>query len=138
MDARNRLSSHHINIATTPIQQFVTKKNIRATATTCPKRKKMKLMAKRQNDDHPQPLRPPSLTHRAPSTPKRPVPSSPSLQEWDATPRARLYADGQMSEPLAYGLTGAAPNRDRWCRQTVGAETATPRAAGHRHTPRFL
>jgi hypothetical protein len=36
----------YINIVTTPIQQFETKKNAGATSTTCPKRNEMKAMGK--------------------------------------------------------------------------------------------
>jgi hypothetical protein len=41
------------------------------------KRKEMKAMAKRRNDDDPQPMCPPSMTHHAQRTPKHHVPSIP-------------------------------------------------------------
>jgi hypothetical protein len=43
---RNRLSPRYINMTTTSIQYFETKKNTGATAETCPKRKEMTAMAK--------------------------------------------------------------------------------------------
>ncbi|KAK1610641.1 hypothetical protein QYE76_034314 [Lolium multiflorum] len=49
--------------------------------------------------------------------------------EWEKTPTAELYADGQMSGPSAYGLAGAAQEADRRRVLTVGVEVATPRAA---------
>jgi hypothetical protein len=75
---RNRLSPRYINIATTLIQENETKKSW-GNNTHMPKkrRKEMKAMAKRQNDEDPPPLRPQSLSHHVPGTPKRPVPSNP-------------------------------------------------------------
>jgi hypothetical protein len=52
-----------------------------------------------------------------------------SLQEWEKTPTAKLYADGFLSGPSAYGLAGAAHEPDRRRTNTVGVEEATPRAA---------
>jgi hypothetical protein len=55
--------------------------------------------------------------------------NSPSLQEWQSMPRAKLYADGQISGQSVYILSRAAPKRGRRCRLAVGVETATPTAA---------
>jgi hypothetical protein len=44
-------------------------------------------------------------------------------------PTARVYADGFLSGPSAYGLAGAAHEPDRRRTNTVGVEEATPRAA---------
>jgi hypothetical protein len=52
-----------------------------------------------------------------------------SLQEWLGMLRAKLYADGQMSGPSAYGLARAATKIDRRRRLAVGIEMATPVAA---------
>jgi hypothetical protein len=44
-------------------------------------------------------------------------------------PTARVYADGFLSGPSAYGLAGAAPEDARRRTLAVGVEDATPRAA---------
>jgi hypothetical protein len=51
------------------------------------------------------------------------------LQEWQTTPTARVYVDGQMSGPSAYGLARAPLNIDRRRTHVVSVEEATPRAA---------
>ena len=52
-----------------------------------------------------------------------------SLQEWEATPRARLYADGQKSGPSAYGPARPACQKDPRRSVAVGVARSTPRAA---------
>jgi hypothetical protein len=94
-----------------------------APTKTCPKGKEITAKAKRQDNDDPQPLHPPSMAHRAPSTPTR---TKQHLQEGKCHRHDVCCQD--QNEPRVFLGTQSehgihmTPYRKEWCHAK-----ATPR-----------
>jgi hypothetical protein len=89
--SRNSLSLRYINITITPIQESETKVMLGQQQNMSKSKKEMKTKAKRQNYEDPRPLRPPSMSHHAPSILRHPYQATPSRREMPST--RRCYPD---------------------------------------------